>query len=254
MDLGISKKTAFVAASTKGLGRAVAEEFLKEGLHVIINGRNDENLKTTQEELELEYFGNVDGIQGDLSIEEDRSRIISEVLARFGKVDILICNTGGPPAGNFDEFSKSDWDQAYELLLGSAVGMIQGFLPAMKAQRWGRIIAITSVAVKQPVNNLILSNAVRSSVVGLCKSLSNELGSYNITVNNVMPGYTNTERLQKLTEGNEAFSKVVDGIPLKRVGEPSEFGAAVAFLASERASYITGVSLPVDGGASKGLM
>jgi len=254
MDFGISGRTAFVAASSKGLGKAVALELLKEGVHVVINGRDSESLTKTLEEFELEFYGNVHAVQGDLSSEPDRNRVISEVISKYGKVDILVTNTGGPPSGKFEDFTKASWDHAYELLLVSAVGMIQGFLSGMKEQRWGRIIAITSVAVKQPVDNLILSNAVRSSVVGLCKSLSNELGEFNITVNNVMPGYTNTERLQKLTVANASFSKVVDSIPLKRVGEPKEFGAAVAFLASDRASYITGVSMPVDGGAAKGLI
>jgi 3-oxoacyl-[acyl-carrier protein] reductase len=208
----------------------------------------------TKSQLEAEFGTNVLAIAGDLSIELDRKRIIEVVTQQYGNVDILVTNTGGPPAGKFEDFDKSSWDSAYELLLGSAVSLINGFLPGMKKNKWGRIIAITSIAVKQPVDNLILSNAVRSSVVGLCKSLSNELGEYQITVNNVMPGYTNTERLQKLSEGNPLFSKMVNTIPLKRIGEPAEFGAAVAFLASQQASYITGVSLPVDGGAAKGLL
>jgi 3-oxoacyl-[acyl-carrier protein] reductase len=254
MDLGIKGKLAFVAASSKGLGKAVAEALLAEGCRVVINGRTEASLMKTKSDLEALFGPKVFAIQGDLSEAKDRNRIIEDVKSRYGDVDVLVTNTGGPPSGKFEDFGQSDWDQAYQLLLGSAVGMINGFLPGMKQQKWGRIIAITSVAVKQPVDNLILSNSVRASVVGLCKSLSNELGEYAITVNNVMPGYTNTERLQKLAESNASFSKVVETIPLKRIGEPAEFGAAVAFLASKQASYITGVSLPIDGGAAKGLL
>jgi 3-oxoacyl-[acyl-carrier protein] reductase len=138
-------------------------------------------------------------------------------------------------------------------MLASVVGLVNGFLPGMKQQRWGRIISITSMAVKQPVNNLMLSNSVRASVVGLMKTLSNEVAPYNITVNNVMPGYTETERLKELIDNNHSFASAKDEIPLGRFGKPEEFAAAVAFLASERASFITGVSLAVDGGWTKGM-
>lgn len=251
MELGIKNKVAFVAASSKGLGKAVAKEFVKEGVQVIINGRNESSLEKAK--IELDAIGNneVMAVQGDLSVEEDRIRIIETINEKFGNIDILITNTGGPPSGAFSSFNKTDWDKAYELLLGSAVELIRAFLPAMKKQRWGRIVGITSMAVKQPVDYLILSNAVRASVVGLFKSLSNELGEFGITVNNVMPGYTNTERLQKLHKSNPSFQEKINEVPLGRIGEPSEFAAAVAFLASERASYITGISLPVDGGAIK---
>src|SRR4029079_10169136 len=155
--------------------------------------------------------------------------------------------------GKIEELKQEDWDKAYNNLLASVVGLVNGILPGMKQQRWGRIIAITSMAVKQPVNNLILSNSVRASVVGLIKTLANELGMYNITVNNVMPGYTETERLKKLIEKNPSTASGKNEIPLGRVGKPEECAAAVAFLASERASYITGVSLAIDGGWIKGM-
>jgi 3-oxoacyl-[acyl-carrier protein] reductase len=253
MELGLKNKVAFVAASSEGLGKSVAFELAKEGTQVIICGRNTEALKTTEAEIK-KLGANVLSLTGDLSIAKDRIRMIEATLKEFGRVDILVTNSGGPPAGKFEAFNEEDWDKAVQQLLGSAVGLIKGFLPGMKERKWGRIISITSISVKQPVNNLILSNVVRTSVVGLMKTLANEVGEYNITVNNVMPGYTQTARLSKLIEGNPSFASVTNEIPLGRFGKPEEFAAAVAFLASERASYITGVSLPVDGGWIKGML
>ncbi len=253
MDLGLANKVAFVAASSQGLGKSVALELAKEGAKVIICGRNKETLHLAQAEIEA-LGGRVLALTGDLSIPKDRQAIIDATLKEFDGVDILVTNTGGPPAGKFEDFIAQDWEKAVQQLLGSAVGLIGGFLPGMKTQRWGRILTITSQAVKQPVNNLILSNAVRSSVVGLMKSLSNELGEYNITVNNIMPGYTETARLAKLIKDNASFASVTQEIPLGRFGQPEEFAAAVAFLASERASYITGISLAVDGGWIKSML
>ncbi|HLY71523.1 MAG TPA: SDR family oxidoreductase [Puia sp.] len=248
MDLGLKNKVAFVAASSQGLGKSVALELAQEGARVIICGRNPENLEKTKQEIESKTNQTVFAHAGDLSVSSEREQIINRVLQTFKTVDILVTNSGGPPAGKFTEHSQQNWDNAYHQLLASVVGLVNGFLPAMKEQRWGRIISVTSMAVKQPVNNLILSNSVRASVVGLMKTLSNELGIYNITVNNVMPGYTETDRLQELMKNNSSFASAKTEVPMGRFGKPEEFAAAVAFLASERASYITGVSLAVDGG------
>jgi len=239
MDLHLTDKIAFVAASCNGLGKSVAIELAKEGARVIICGRNPDTLNKAK--AEIEKFGNVFGIAGDLTNNIDRDRIINTVLEKYKHVDVLITNTGGPPTGKFEELTPEDWDTAYQQLLVSAASLIRGFLPGMKTRQWGRIITITSQAVKQPVDNLILSNSIRASIVGLVKSLSNELGGYNITVNNVMPGYTQTARLDRLIQNNPTVANVTKEIPLGRFGQPDEFAAAVT-------------SLAVDGGWIKSIM
>jgi 3-oxoacyl-[acyl-carrier protein] reductase len=254
MDLGLKDKIAFVAASSQGLGKSVALELAQEGAHLVICARNEADLIETKNEIDTIGNGDVLALTGDLSIAADRDRMMSTALQNYGHIDILVTNSGGPPAGKFEDLTQEDWDKSYELLLGSTVSLVRAVIPRMKKQEWGRIIAITSQAVKQPVANLILSNSVRASVVGLMKTLASELGPYGITVNNVMPGYTQTNRLKKLIAANPAFASAVDEIPLKRFGNPEEFAAAVTFLASERASYITGVSLAVDGGWIKHIL
>jgi 3-oxoacyl-[acyl-carrier protein] reductase len=254
MDLGLKNKVAFVAASSDGLGKAVAIELAKEGAVIVINGRSKEKLELTKQEIESNYETTVLAISGDLANQTERANVLKTLFNHHDKVDILITNTGGPPSGKFEDLTMDDWDNTYKLLLASTVSLIKEVIPRMKLQQWGRIIAITSQAVKQPVDNLILSNSVRASVAGLMKTLASELGEHNITVNNVMPGYTKTNRLLSLIESNPTFASAIDEIPLKRFGNPEEFAAAVTFLASERASYITGTSLAVDGGWIKHIL
>jgi 3-oxoacyl-[acyl-carrier protein] reductase len=254
MNFGLKNKVAFVAAASDGLGKSVAIELAKEGAHIIICGRNADRLELAKDEIEMAGDGKVLTLCVDLSVREDVEKMISTTLAEFGGINILITNNGGPPSGKFDELAAEEWDKAYKQLLASTTHLVRGFLPGMKDKKWGRIISITSQAVKQPVENLILSNSVRASVVGLMKTLASELGGYNITVNNVMPGYTQTSRLTNLIEQNPSFANAASEVPLGRFGRPEEFAAAVTFLASERASYITGVSLAVDGGWIKGIM
>ena len=186
--------------------------------------------------------------------EKERASILETIFNKYDSIDVLVTNSGGPPSGKFEDISMEDWDKTYKLLLASTVSLIKAVIPGMKQQQWGRIIAITSQAVKQPVDNLVLSNSVRASVAGLMKTLASELGEHNITVNNVMPGYTKTNRLLSLIESNPSFASAINEIPLKRFGDPEEFAAAVTFLASERASYITGTSLAVDGGWIKHIL
>ncbi len=252
MDLGIQNKVALVLASSKGLGKAVATELAKEGAKVIICGTDAVALAATEAEIKKIATNNVTSFLCDITDEQQRKNLIAESEKAFGNIDILVTNTGGPAAGPFEQFNLDDWKHIYNLLFLSAVDIIQQVLPGMKAKGFGRILTITSVAVKQPADNLISSNAVRTSLLGLVKSLSNEVASFGITVNNIMPGYTSTNRLETLIEKNPKVNDVKETIPMKRFGTKEEFAAAAAFLVSARASYITGQSLAVDGGWIKG--
>jgi 3-oxoacyl-[acyl-carrier protein] reductase len=252
MDLGLQNKVALVLASSKGLGKAVAIELAKEGARVIICGTDAKALSDTEAEMNAVSPGNVVSFVCDITDEGQRKKLVQQSVNAFGDIEILVTNTGGPAAGPFEQFKLDDWKHLYNLLFLSAVDIIQQVLPGMKKKGFGRILTITSVAVKQPADNLISSNAVRASLSGLVKSLSNEVAGFGITVNNLLPGYTRTNRLEKLIEKNPEVDKVKETIPMKRFGTPAEFAAAAAFLVSERASYITGQSLAVDGGWTKG--
>ena len=252
MDLGIQNKVALILASSKGLGKAVAIELAKEGAKVIICGTDAAALATTKADIEAIAPNKVASFVCDITDEGQRKNLVEQSVKAFGTIEILVTNTGGPAAGAFEQFNLDDWKHLYNLLFLSAVDIIKQVLPGMKEKGFGRILTITSVAVKQPADNLISSNAVRTSLLGLVKSLSNEVAVYGITVNNLLPGYTHTNRLNNLIEKNPKVNEVKDTIPMKRFGTPEEFAAAAAFLVSERASYITGQSLAVDGGWIKG--
>jgi len=202
-------------------------------------------------------------VPADVTITDDIKRLFDSAIERFGRIDILVTNAGGPPAGRFDQLTHEQWEQAIRLTLLSAVELTRLVLPGMKERRWGRILNITSIAVKQPVENLLLSNSLRAGLTGFARTLANEVAADGITVNNVLPGYTRTERLDELAEmmaekqgisPSEFRGKWEQEIPMRRLGEPREFAAVVAFLASERASYITGTSIQVDGGWIKSLL
>jgi 3-oxoacyl-[acyl-carrier protein] reductase len=257
MDLGLSDKVALVAAASRGLGRAVAEELAEEGATLIICSRDQSSIDAAARSIEERTGNRVAALAGDLANPGDVETIVNEGLERFGRIDILVTNTGGPPAGKFDVLARSDWDNAFNGLLGSVIDLTRLVLPGMKERRWGRILNITSIAVKQPVDGLILSNSIRAAVTGLAKTLSDEVAEYGITVNNILPGYTLTERVEQLAEAtakregvepDEIKKRWQAAIPMKRLGDPEEFAALAAFLVSERASYITGSSIAVDGG------
>jgi len=261
--MGIKEKVAIVAASSKGLGKAVAMGLAHEGVKVTICARGEEELQKTAQEIESETSTEVLAVPCDVSKSEEIENLVTETVNKFGTVDILVNNAGGPPVGVFEEFSLEDWHKAVELNLFSTITFSKLTIPYMKKSNWGRIINMTSYTVKQPVDGLILSNTVRAGITGLTKSLSNELGPYNILVNNVSPGRIHTDRITQLAEErakrsgvtfDEALKSMDDGIPLGRVGQPGEFANLIVFLASERASYITGDTILIDGGLSKGIM
>ena len=239
MDLGLKDRVAVVAASSKGLGKAVALGLAAEGAKLALCARGEEELRRTASGIRnTEVFAQA----VDVTVPSQVQSFIDAVLGKFGRIDICVTNAGGPPAKRFEETSNEDWRAAVDLNVMSAIHFARAVLPHMKERRWGRLITISSVAVLQPIDGLILSNAARSAIRGLVKTLSNEYAPYNVLVNNVCPGYTATERLLKLGARPEPE------IPLGRIARPEEFANVVVFLASERASYITGVSIPVDGG------
>jgi 3-oxoacyl-[acyl-carrier protein] reductase len=263
MDLGLANKVALVGGSSRGLGRAVAEELAAEGAQVVLCARTLAAVQATREEIARSTGVRALGIAADLSRPDEVRRVAESALAEFGQVDVLVTNTGGPPAGPFESHSAETWRAAIAQNLESVLNLTRALLPGMKQRRWGRIINITSIAVKQPVDDLILSSSIRSAVTGFARTLANEVATAGITVNNVMPGYTRTARLEQLAarvaaaKGVEPASmlSVWDAeIPMRRVGEPREVAALITFLASERASYITGQSIAVDGGWIRSLL
>jgi 3-oxoacyl-[acyl-carrier protein] reductase len=262
MDLGLAGKVAFVAGGSQGLGKAVALEMSREGAKVVICALDDPELPQAVEEISVATGGEVIGIPADVTDMEQARNFIRKGLEHFGTVDILVNNAGGPPAKTFLEIDDDLWYHGFRLNLMSTIVMTREAVPTMMEKRWGRIINMTSIAVKQPIDGLILSNTVRSGVIGLAKTLSNELAPYNVTVNNVCPGYTMTERVRTLAvataqrEGStpEAIIKRWEAsVPMGRLGTVEEFAALVTFLASERTGYITGASIQIDGGYYKGI-
>jgi 3-oxoacyl-[acyl-carrier protein] reductase len=257
MDLRLKGKVALVAGASKGLGKAVAVGFAAEGVKVAICARSEVTLRPAADEIARTTKAEVLAIPADVTKPEDAKRLVDATLNKFGRIDILVTNAGGPPAGQFVDFTDQQWLDAVNLNLMSAVRLISAVVPQMKKQGGGCIITMTSVAVKQPIDNLILSNAVRLGVVGLTKSLANELAKDNIRVNSVCPGWTRTERIEELfrawaaragTSPREESAKIEKDIPMGRMGTPEEFANVVVFLASERASYVTGTALQIDGG------
>jgi len=262
MNLGLKNRVALVAASSQGIGRATAEAFAAEGCHVVMCARNQKTLRAAAENIRTQHNVDVLAEAFDVTDAVAVGRFVAAVAEKLGGVDICVTNAGGPPAKGFLAATLEEWHRAVEANFLSTVYFAREVIPYMQRKHWGRIITITSITTKQPVTDLVLSNAVRAGVVGLVKSLANEFGKDGILVNNVAPGFTATDRLKELAAARSSASgkteqEIFDGwaadAPLKRLGEPREVAETIVWLASERASYITGQTVLVDGGMYKGL-
>jgi len=257
MDFGLENKVALVVAASRGLGFAIAAELAREGASLVICSRKAASLDRAAHAIAERTGTAPAAIPADVSRPDDVARLVEAATARFGRIDVLVTNAGGPPAGPFESHDAAAWESAFHLTLASVVELTRRVLPGMKERRWGRLINVTSIAVKQPVDQLILSNSLRAAVTGFARTLANEVAPFGITVNNVLPGYTRTERIDELAAARSAREGIsADAvraeferqIPAGRLGEPDELAALTAFLASERAAYITGQSIAVDGG------
>jgi 3-oxoacyl-[acyl-carrier protein] reductase len=262
MDLGLKGRGVIVAASSEGIGRAAAELFAQEGAQVAMCARTEEKLRTAAEEIRGATGAEVYAERVDVTDGAAVQRFVENVAKQFGRIDVCIANAGGPPAKNFLSIQNDEWRRAVDMNFMSVIHLAKAVIPYMQRHRWGRIITITSVSVRQPVDELIMSNSVRPAVMGLVKSLSNDFGKDGILVNNVAPGYTATERLKELssvralatgTTPQAVDEKLAADTPVRRLGQPREIADAIVWLASERASFITGQTLVVDGGRYKGL-
>ncbi|CAN5434823.1 SDR family oxidoreductase [soil metagenome] len=260
MDLGLKNKVALVAGASKGLGYATALAFAKEGARVVICSRDADRINSAAATLHAETGAEILALTADVNQPADITHLIEQIITKFGSLHICVTNAGGPPSAPFMQIDDAQWQQACNQTLMSAVRMSRAVIPQMQKQQWGRIIHVASFSVKEPMVNLVLSNSIRSAVVALGKTQADELGADGILVNSVLPGWTATERSQALLKAHaeqqnisleEMYDKKLTSIPLKRLGKPEEFAAAVVFLASERASFITGVALAVDGGQSR---
>lgn len=260
MNLGLENKVAIVSGASKGLGLATAEILLAEGAKVVISSRDANNLARAVESLGA--CERLAAIPADVTRQIDCEKLIKEATSTFGGLDILITNCGGPDPGAFESISMDQWDAAIDRSFKSSLYLIQAALPHLKASSSPAILTITSFTTKQPLPNMVLSNAIRSATIGLTKTLSLELGQYQIRVNSILPGWTMTTRIEYLlqdraaangTSPMEESAKIIKDIPLGRMGEPLEFGRAAAFLVSPAASFINGVMLNVDGGIHKGI-
>jgi 3-oxoacyl-[acyl-carrier protein] reductase len=263
MDPGLSGKIALVAASSKGLGRAIAEAFAAEGAALALCARGEEALTATREAIARGSMAPVHAVAGDLSQRDGIERVAHSTLERFGRVDVLVTNAGGPALGRFEAHEWAAWQRAVELNLRSTVELTRAVLPGMRERRWGRVLHITSLTVKQPIDGLMLSTSVRAAVTGFARTLANEVAAEGITVNTILPGYMNTERVTEVNraaadreglELGDVERRMITQIPARRIGEPRELAALAVFLASEQAAYITGQSIAVDGGWIRGLM
>jgi len=263
MDLGIKGKIALITAASRGLGRGCAEHLAAEQCRVAVCSRDEAAAKQAAKEMADQSGAEVLGFGADVSRAEDVERLLKDVTQSLGNPEILVTNAGGPPPGTFASTALEEYEKALNLNLMSAVHLIHGVTPAMKTRGWGRIIAITSISVKQPIGNLLLSNMARAGLTGFLKTISTELAPFGITVNALLPGTHKTSRIDQLLKDTakrankpeeEVYQEMVDNIPSKAIGDPADFGAAAAFLAGIQARYITGQNLLIDGGRYSGLL
>ena len=263
MDLHIENRTALVCGSSKGLGYAVATRLCQEGARVAINGRDERRLMSAADAIERDTGHRPAACVADVSTGAGVDALIHAVVRSLGPVDILVTNAGGPPPFGFVEADNEVWHDAMELNLHSTIRLCRGTIPGMQAREWGRVVCLTSVAAKQPIAGLILSSTARAGLLGFVKSVANEISASGVTINTVCPGYTRTERVTELfanmaAKSGKSISDVehdlVERIPARRIGKPEELAAAVAFLVSEPAAYITGATLQVDGGFIQGIL
>ncbi len=262
MNLNLENKNAIVCASSQGLGKAAAIDLAKEGVNLAICSRDQEKIDKAKEEIlqKTDHNIKVIALKADLDSLKDIQIFLQEVEQSLGVIDILVNNTGGPPPSTFEQISDEDWQNAFNSTMMSAIRLSRAMIPKMKENGWGRIINISSVSVKTPVNGLFLSNSLRMGVLGWAKALADELAAYGITVNTVCPGYTKTERVEAILESQSSSSglskeeiekTIADNIPMRRVGEAEDLAGLITFLASEKANYMTGLAVQVDGGSAR---
>ncbi|MFC1607994.1 SDR family oxidoreductase [Candidatus Latescibacterota bacterium] len=263
MNLGIKGKSAIICGASKGLGKSCAEVLASEGVNIVLCSRNFDRIFDTARTISETYGTEAIPVACDIAHPDSPDKLVREAKGKLGGVDILVNNAGGPPPGTFADLDDNAWEAAYNLTLMSAVRMTRAVLPMMVAEEWGRVITLASISVKQPVAGLMLSNSLRSAVVGMAKTLSQEVADKGVLINTIATGMFDTERIRSLFDDRaqrqgitpeKARKQLEATVPMKRIGNPEELAWLVAFLASERASYITGATISVDGGAFGGLM